>query len=186
MNLKVILEYMFHDSKLEGRYLPAALTAGLALTAILAVVCLYRGKRLTIRRTVLFGTLFSSVFYILIVTLLDRLPGSDLRGYSFVWYGSWFTGVAAKAFTIENILLFIPFGLTGALCLPRRKAWLMLPVSLAFSTSIELLQLFLKSGCCELSDVLTNTLGGSLGLGISYLLRKDKSGKIWAADTEET
>jgi glycopeptide antibiotics resistance protein len=71
---------------------------------------------------------------------------------------------------VANILLFMPFGLglTGCLWLRRvPMVWqlgLVFGLSAAFSSSVEIIQLFLPSRFPSYVDVLTNTSGGVCGL----------------------
>ena len=71
---------------------------------------------------------------------------------------------------VLNILLFVPFGFSLA-CLGEKKKWprrllptLTLIVSLAFSFAIELLQMFMPTREGSWPDVLTNAIGGVMGL----------------------
>lgn len=77
---------------------------------------------------------------------------------------------------IENILLFIPFILFFFLFLEttkkRKFSFLKIigesiVISLVFSLAIEMLQLFLRLGTWQLSDLCFNTLGGVVG-GLIY------------------
>ena len=84
---------------------------------------------------------------------------------------------------IENVLLMIPY---TALLLWALKKWMLKKVTLgrtlwqgikyAFLTSaaIEFLQLFLRLGTFQLSDLFYNTLGGLLGSLIYYIGYKIK------------
>lgn len=71
---------------------------------------------------------------------------------------------------VLNILLFVPFGFNLA-CLGEKKKWprrllptLTLIVSLAFSFAIELSQMFMPTREGSWPDVLTNAIGGVVGL----------------------
>lgn len=69
-----------------------------------------------------------------------------------------------------NVLLFVPIGflLIAAVGWGRGKTVL---VGLALSVTIELLQLALSRGTCELSDVFTNTAGMLLGYSLFVVVR---------------
>jgi glycopeptide antibiotics resistance protein len=71
---------------------------------------------------------------------------------------------------VLNILLFVPFGFSLA-CLGEKKKWprrwlpvLTLIVSLAFSFAIEVLQMLMPTREGSWPDVLTNAIGGVVGL----------------------
>lgn len=70
---------------------------------------------------------------------------------------------------LENVLIFAPFGIY--LCMLRQestfpqKAALILGTSLALETA----QFILSIGASDITDLITNTLGGILGIGIYHL-----------------
>jgi hypothetical protein len=69
-----------------------------------------------------------------------------------------------------NIVMFIPIGFFGALCLSRFR-WLIVPIAIAASTTIEYVQSTrLPDRVGTPRDVVANTLGAVLGLVLAYLL----------------
>lgn len=78
---------------------------------------------------------------------------------------------------IENLFLFIPFmilllwsyreRILGEKVRLIRTLWQSLKITFLFSLSIEFLQLFLRLGTFQLSDLTYNTLGGLMG-GLLY------------------
>lgn len=129
----------------------------------------------TFRRT------FFLVFYtvmILFRTLLNRNmwanPVSDV-------IGTWGLYNAKGELTtecIENLALFIPFTILLLLVakeriLKRITIWSVLwnstKITFLFSFAIEMLQLFLRLGTWQLSDLFYNTLGGAIGGLIYYV-----------------
>ncbi len=75
-----------------------------------------------------------------------------------------------------NILLFVPLGLLGALLLPRRHWWLVLLGLVVLSVGIETVQaLGLPSRRSSARDVLGNSLGAAIGVGLSLLLRRSSA-----------
>ncbi|KQR12073.1 hypothetical protein ASF78_12935 [Cellulomonas sp. Leaf334] len=72
-----------------------------------------------------------------------------------------------------NILLFVPLGLLAALLLPRRRWWVALVALVALSVGIETVQaLGLSDRQPSTRDVLGNSLGASIGVAASLLLRR--------------
>lgn len=70
-----------------------------------------------------------------------------------------------------NIVMFVPFGFFLALVLPARLRWLVVLAVPAFSGALELSQsLYLEKRSGNLGDVLSNTLGGWLGLALAVVL----------------
>jgi glycopeptide antibiotics resistance protein len=81
---------------------------------------------------------------------------------------TWITFAAIEF--AANILMFIPIGFFGALCLPRFR-WLIIPVAIAASTAIELIQSTrLPERVGTPRDVVANTLGAAIGMVTAYLL----------------
>ncbi len=69
---------------------------------------------------------------------------------------------------LMNVLLFLPFGLSLSAIWPERipvlrRFWLTVLVGCGLSFCVELSQFLFKLGLAETDDVLTNTLGTSLG-----------------------
>ncbi len=69
----------------------------------------------------------------------------------------------------QNILLFIPFGFSLSIVITplKNKAWIIVIIGLLISeilsTSIELIQLLLPSRVSNLTDIIYNSLGGTIG-----------------------
>ena len=127
-----------------------------------------------------FRKMFVLVFYIAMIlfrTLLNREmwrnPVSNVIG---VW-GLYNEKGELTTEAIENLALFIPFTilllwnfrekLLGKRVKLLRIIWQSLKVVFLFSLTIEFLQLFLRLGTFQLSDLFYNTLGGLTG-GLIY------------------
>ena len=126
-----------------------------------------------------FRRTFFLVFYtvmILFRTLLNRSmwanPLSDVIG---TW-GLYNTKGELTTECIENLVLFIPFAIL-LLWVARERIlqkmtigsvlWNSTKITFLFSFAIEMLQLFLRLGTWQLSDLFYNTLGGAIG-GLIY------------------
>lgn len=134
----------------------------------------------TFRRT------FLLVFYtvmILFRTLLNRNmwsnPVSNVIG---VW-GFYNAKGELTTECLENLALFIPFTVLLLWASKDRilarvtmgsVLWNSTKITFLFSFAIEMLQLFLRLGICQLSDLFYNTLGGAIGGLIYYLCYKVK------------
>lgn len=127
-----------------------------------------------------FRRIFFLVFYttmILFRTLLNRdmwtNPLSDVIG---VW-GIYNKNGELTTEVIENLMLFIPFSVLLMYSLKSKILgqyrglkwifWKSVKVVFLFSVVIEFLQLFLRVGTFQLSDLFYNTLGGLIG-GLIY------------------
>ena len=95
---------------------------------------------------------------------------------------------------IENIILMIPFTFLllwtfSTRLLPKvtlgNAVWVGMKFSLLFSVSIEFLQLFLRLGTFQLSDIFYNTLGGTIGGLIYHLCTKLKKINSGVDDKEK-
>ena len=98
-----------------------------------------------------------------IITFFSREPGSR-SGIDWRPFETWGTSPKSHALVIENILLFVPFGIL--LPLTSKKFDAALPcvrMGIAFSCGIELLQLMTQRGYCQADDVITNGLGTWIG-----------------------
>ena len=108
-----------------------------------------------------------------VTVFLSREPGSR-QGIDMTLFGTWGETPQAHAFVIENILLFVPFGILYPLAvsttdrkpdLRKKIGWEKFTVLLGFliSVGIETVQLITERGYCQLDDVVMNTLGALVG-----------------------
>jgi glycopeptide antibiotics resistance protein len=65
---------------------------------------------------------------------------------------------------ISNIIVFVPFGLLLGVNLKQTTFWRKLTLIFIFSLSVEILQSVLAIGRTDITDIITNTLGGIVGL----------------------
>ncbi|MCF0049225.1 VanZ family protein [Dyadobacter sp. LJ53] len=78
---------------------------------------------------------------------------------------------------IMNCVIFIPFGLLLSASFKKAKLLPKLGFILAFSFIVELLQYIFGIGATDITDLITNTLGGFLGLQLYDLSNKYISSK---------
>lgn len=122
---------------------------------------------------------FLMVFVVMILfrTLLNRdMWGNPLSDVIGNWWIYTYNSSGEKIFTtecLENIILFMP--LTYLMqSFRKQKVYKLIIYSFLFSLSIELLQLFLRLGTFQLSDLFYNTLGGIAG-GLLYWIIHTKT-----------
>lgn len=132
------------------------------------------------KESVFFRKLFFLVFVtslILFRTLLNRNlwmnPLSDIMGD----WGIWETVNGEQKLTtecIENVIMMMPFSAVVMWTFEEKmeKGWKKIvwqsgKIAFIFSVSIEMLQLLLRLGTFQLSDIFYNTVGGVLG-GLLY------------------
>ncbi|WP_201394247.1 VanZ family protein [Ktedonobacter sp. SOSP1-52] len=73
---------------------------------------------------------------------------------------------------IYNFVVFIPFGLLLSVNLKRANIWRRLALVCIFSLAAEMIQFVLAIGATDITDVITNTTGGFLGLILYDLSNK--------------
>ena len=129
--------------------------------------------------SVIFGLIFAFVIFILYVTLFSRLNTESAGDYCLIPFYSYYQ--AANGLTIMiresilNILFFYPLGyLFASLNFEKLdlKQWLIIPFSCILSFVVELSQYIFKLGYAEVDDVIHNTLGCAIGVGVCVLLEK--------------
>lgn len=132
------------------------------------------------KESVFFRKLYLLAFVtsmILFRTLLNRNlwinPLSDVMG----GWGIWETVNGERQLTtecIENVIMLVPFSSVAMWTFGERIGnggkkilWQSGKIAFIFSVSIEMLQLLLRLGTFQLSDIFYNTVGGVLG-GLMY------------------
>lgn len=110
------------------------------------------------------GGFFLAIFYVCIIiyfTLLYR-NNNIQNGTELLWnYRHIITNDTARIEILRNIWLFIPLGAILYRLYPQKKVLL---VAIALSISIEVLQYVTKTGFCDLDDVISNGIGGLVGI----------------------
>ena len=137
------------------------------------------------KESVFFQKLFLLAFVtsmILFRTLLNRNlwmnPLSDVMG----GWGIWETVKGEQKLTtecIENVIMTVPFSAVVAWTYGERLGngwkkilWCSGKIAFIFSVSIEMLQLLLRLGTFQLSDIFYNTVGGVVGGLVYYATMK--------------
>lgn len=140
------------------------------------------------KESVFFRKLFLLVFVtsmILFRTLLNRNlwmnPLSNVMG----GWGIWKIENGEQKLTtecIENVIMMVPFTSMVIWTFQEKVAsswkkilWYSGKIAFIFSISIEMLQLFLRLGTFQLSDLFYNTVGGMIGGLMYYGITKAKS-----------
>jgi glycopeptide antibiotics resistance protein len=80
-------------------------------------------------------------------------------------------GGSAPSEVALNLVLFVPFGVYLGLLAPSWAWWQRLAAIAGTSLAFEVTQYVLAIGRSDISDVMTNTAGGLLGLGLLALAR---------------
>ena len=70
---------------------------------------------------------------------------------------------------LANVALFVPFGLLLPIAFPNTPGFLVVQIGCLLSVGIELVQVVIPSRVPAVSDVIANTIGVAVGLGIVRL-----------------
>lgn len=121
------------------------------------------GRKGFIQRHILWYLCIVYVTVVLRLTFFSREPGSR-KGIDLGLFETWGTSLQAHAYVIENILMFVPFGILFPAALRFfRRGYVCLTAALLCSVGLETMQLLTQRGHCQLDDVVTNTLGALAG-----------------------
>lgn len=144
-----------------------AIIAGILLVAVLGAV-------LTRQHRVVFQTLRAKkrwiylllgiyVAVLLQTAFFSREPGSR-TGVDLTLFSTWGNTAADHAYFIENILMYLPFGILMPMGVAwMRKGWCCMLAGGLSSVFLETCQYLTQRGYCQLDDVLTNTAGALAG-----------------------
>lgn len=73
---------------------------------------------------------------------------------------------------MENVLIFIPFGILLSMLAPRMKLRNKCLIIIGTSFGLETMQFVLSIGATDITDLITNSLGGIIGIALYALLLK--------------
>ena len=164
------IEYVLWELK---NSLGLALLAGTAAAGVLGAAWVvhkkkYAGQRkFPWGRAVLYLVLAGYLAVVLYATLL-RGSGSyrQVNLHLFrAWREAW-NNFSAKnwANVLLNVAMFVPLGFLLPLLWKRFRRWFVtIPAGLGVSLAIELAQLAIGRGICDVDDLFANTLGGAMG-----------------------
>lgn len=152
--------------------------------AVLIAVCVLaflrireecRRERLDKRRG---AALWLLIFYVLLLLFFTVLGRRTLDYYRYNFHAGYsyrqvlLEGDLSLAPQITvNIAMFLPVGFLAALAAKRHGFLKGLFFGVMLTFSIELLQLLLRNGTCEIDDLISNTLGTLAGCVIAIPLR---------------
>ncbi len=85
----------------------------------------------------------------------------DKRSLNFVPFSN---ASGSSGESIDNVLVFIPFGLLLSVNFKGMTFWSKLLIVLGVSVAAETIQYIFAIGATDITDVITNTLGGFIGI----------------------
>lgn len=157
-------KYIVTDMAGAFRYLPYGLIVGVLAAAVLGAVNRHRVRKCKSPLPVAAHTCFWMYMAIMIViTFLSRESGSR-NGVDLEFFSTWGINDRNNAFVVENILLFLPYGIVTAWAFPSMRNLVCCTLLGAVtSLGIEYMQMVTERGYFQIDDILTNTLGTLAG-----------------------
>lgn len=159
------------------KYLPFGILAGLVCLAALLALNAERKRRQEESLPVVTWTLFFTYLAtLLMITFWSRESGIQ-NGLDLELFSTWGINRRNNAYVVENVLLFVPYGILCPLafrCMGKFRRCLM--VGAFTSVAIELLQLITGRGFFQIDDILTNIAGTVVGY-LFYLVFRRVCGK---------
>ena len=114
-------------------------------------------------------TLFAAYLLILLWLLLFKFsydPAAVIRHFQTRSSNLIPFARARNSEMISNFVVFIPFGLMLGVNFKQAAFKYKLAMILTFSIAVEIIQFTLAMGVADITDVITNTLGGFVGLAV--------------------
>ena len=79
---------------------------------------------------------------------------------------------------IANVLIFVPPGIYAGILFKRWNTWKKGLFIFMFGFLIEAFQFIFRIGAFDINDIITNTLGGIIGVMIFYLIQRSFKGDL--------
>ena len=122
---------------------------------------LCRGKKARVSISFVLFLVYMQVLWRM--AFFSREPGSR-QGIDMDLFSTWGQTATTHAYFIENIMMFLPFGLLVPMAFRKLQNGLVcVTAGFLCSCLIEISQLVTQRGFCQLDDVVTNTLGTLVG-----------------------
>jgi glycopeptide antibiotics resistance protein len=126
-------------------------------------------RRLVVAARVLLPVYLAVVFYIVFSPSDETTEMAGLVGWVFDRIDEMREAFEPAYVALEflaNVAMFAPFGALVWLAFARPRWWIVMLCGFATTVTIELVQLSLPTRFSTVSDVVANTLGTAIGLGI--------------------
>lgn len=163
-----IINCIIKDISQPVSYLPQGILLSAGVVVVCGLLCRLWPENRVPQILKKRGCIFLFVTYIVVLltqSFFSRLPGSR-NTVSLVLFETWGATAQSHAYVLENILMFLPFGIL----FPSIFSWKMpgntgrcVLAALVFSVSLEAVQWATERGHCQLDDVVMNTLGALAG-----------------------
>ncbi|MBE5962350.1 MAG: VanZ family protein [Lachnospiraceae bacterium] len=164
--------YIYNDLYMSFRYLPLGILAAVAVILLEYTYKKMRHKPIRWDKMSYISLFVVYVIAIVQIAYFSREPGSR-SSIDLGLLDTWGQDPMSRSFVIENVIMFIPFGMLVPAVWDKMRAFHRCLLAAFISTvAIETMQLITQRGYCQLDDVVMNTLGGAIGYGIFYLFHK--------------
>lgn len=183
-----MFELIIKDIMEVAGYLPIGILYGcIAVVVYLVYTVSHAGKKVSaggrVKKSIVWFLLVVYLAVMAVTVFLSREPGSR-QGIDMTLFQTWGVTPQEHAFVIENILLFVPFGVLFPLAVAGSKngdgravdrlSKCTVLFGFLCSVCIETVQLITERGYCQLDDVVMNTLGSLAGYIIFFNYKKDE------------
>lgn len=119
-----------------------------------------------------------TVVYLAAVGVITLSPGQGTNpGGPLLWLIHWLAGSPLTSWLTSsrfdftaNVIMFFPFGVLVGLLLGPRRWWLVLVLAGASTVLIETAQLFIPDRVSDVLDLIANTAGAAIGLGLTTIV----------------
>ena len=175
-----MFKYLMQDLKWALGYLPYGVLAAGVFFVFFWMRNAVRKRRGEATQPLMASVCFWT--YLLIIfclTLLSREQGSTNK-IDLVIGSTLRINMRNNAYVVENVLLFIPYGFCLAWRFGGNKKWIRhIFCGLVTTLAVEYTQLFTGRGVFQTDDILTNVVGGVLGLVLfaiagSYIKKQNR------------
>ncbi len=155
------------------RYIPSVVLVSLIVVLLIGLVIIYyrQGFKKGLQQAALL-LLFDYVALLFFSTVFYRNDRPERTVFftpfwSYKAIGEGQTELLAE--NLLNILAFIPIGLLLRIGASQWTSKKVLATGVVISLCVEALQYLLNKGFCEIDDVIHNTIGCIIGVGLTYL-----------------
>lgn len=146
----------------------------LILTVLKRIDTVDRSEHRVVIKTVAFFLWIVYGYMVLGITFLCRAPIFG-RQLSLVPFSTPTGNTRLMAYQVENILMFIPYGILMPILLSACRKWyLCLLTGVISSICIETLQYMTMRGKAQIDDVLLNSAGMMIGWAIIHIIYRKK------------
>lgn len=137
---------------------------------------LYRNDKIDIKSFISLPVFAFYLSFVATITIVARNP-SPIARYELIPFWSYRAIAEGKTILISevfwNYVLFIPIGILLMLILSSKHKWIVaIACGSLLSSSIEVIQLISHRGLFEFDDIIHNTLGTVIGIGMFLFISR--------------